>query len=35
MPDGVIRKEIEENVAQVVQMLDNAENSSAPVEATL
>lgn len=28
MPDGVIRKEFEESVAQVVQMLDNAENSS-------
>ena len=28
MPDGVIRKEIEEGVAQVVQMLEEAENSS-------
>ncbi|XP_004514522.1 BAG family molecular chaperone regulator 7 [Cicer arietinum] len=28
MPDGIIRKEIEEGVAQVVQMLDEAENSS-------
>lgn len=28
MPDGVIRKEIEEGVAQVVRMLDEAENSS-------
>lgn len=27
MPDGVIRKEIEEGVAQVVQMLDEAENN--------
>ncbi|OIV99689.1 hypothetical protein TanjilG_17499 [Lupinus angustifolius] len=28
MPDGAISKEIEEGVAQVVQMLDEAENSS-------
>jgi len=28
MPDGVIRKEIEEGVAQVVQMLEEAENNS-------
>ncbi|KAK7263851.1 hypothetical protein RJT34_31448 [Clitoria ternatea] len=33
MPDGVIRKEIEEGVAQVVQMLDEAENSSSTFEA--
>ncbi|GAU41902.1 hypothetical protein TSUD_268040 [Trifolium subterraneum] len=32
MPDGVIRKEIEEGVAQVVQMLDEAENSSSTFE---
>ncbi|KAE9593500.1 hypothetical protein Lal_00029215 [Lupinus albus] len=35
MPDGVIRKEIEEGVAQVVQMLDEAENSSSTFEAYL
>lgn len=35
MPDGVIRKEIEEGVAQVVQMLDEAENSSGTFEACL
>ncbi|KAL5073548.1 hypothetical protein RYX36_012532 [Vicia faba] len=34
MPDGVIRKEIEEGVAQVVQMLDEAENSSSIYEAS-
>lgn len=34
MPDGVIRKEIEEGVAQVVQMLDEAENSSDTYEAS-
>lgn len=34
MPDGVIRKEIEEGVAQVVQMLDEAENSSSTYEAS-
>ncbi|BAT91338.1 hypothetical protein LR48_Vigan08g211400 [Vigna angularis] len=33
MPDGVIRKEIEEGVAQVVQMLEEAENSSNTFEA--
>ncbi|KAL2329362.1 hypothetical protein Fmac_022789 [Flemingia macrophylla] len=33
MPDGVIRKEIEEGVAQVVQMLEEAENSSSTYEA--
>ncbi|KAK7258228.1 hypothetical protein RIF29_32784 [Crotalaria pallida] len=33
MPDGVIRKEIEEGVAQVVRMLDEAENSSSTFEA--
>ncbi|KAK7401151.1 hypothetical protein VNO78_12470 [Psophocarpus tetragonolobus] len=33
MPDGVIRKEIEEGVAQVVQMLEEAENSSSTFEA--
>ncbi|KAE9620168.1 hypothetical protein Lal_00018994 [Lupinus albus] len=32
MPDGVISKEIEEGVAQVVQMLDEAENSSSTFE---
>ncbi|XP_015972221.1 BAG family molecular chaperone regulator 7 isoform X1 [Arachis duranensis] len=35
MPDGVIRKEIEEGVRQVVQMLDDAENSSSTFEACL
>ncbi|OIW05546.1 hypothetical protein TanjilG_23332 [Lupinus angustifolius] len=35
MPDGVIRKEIEDGVAQVVQMLDEAENSSSTFEAYL
>lgn len=35
MPDGVIRKEIEEGVRQVVQMLDEAENSSSTFEACL
>ncbi|TKY68010.1 BAG family molecular chaperone regulator 7 [Spatholobus suberectus] len=33
MPDGVIQKEIEEGVAQVVQMLEEAENSSSTFEA--
>ncbi|KAF7836358.1 BAG family molecular chaperone regulator 7 [Senna tora] len=35
MPDGVIRKEIEEGVAQVVQMIDEAENSGNTFEACL
>ncbi|XP_061369025.1 BAG family molecular chaperone regulator 7 [Gastrolobium bilobum] len=35
MPDGVIRKEIEDGVAQVVQMLDEAENSNSTFEACL
>ncbi|MED6167293.1 hypothetical protein PIB30_001189 [Stylosanthes scabra] len=35
MPDGMIRKEIEEGVRQVVQMLDDAENSSSTFEACL
>ncbi|KAG5230524.1 calmodulin-binding family protein [Salix suchowensis] len=35
MPDGVIRKEIAEGVAQVVQMLDNEENGTNNFEACL
>lgn len=35
MPDGLIRKEIEEGVAQVVQMLDEAETSSSTFEACI
>ncbi|KAF2311698.1 hypothetical protein GH714_026121 [Hevea brasiliensis] len=35
MPDGVIRKEIAEGVAQVVQMLDNEENLTSTFEACL
>ncbi|KAG5234440.1 calmodulin-binding family protein [Salix suchowensis] len=35
MPDGVIRREIAEGVAQVVQMLDNEDNGSNTFEACL
>jgi len=35
MPDGVIRKEIAEGVAQVVQMLDKEEDGTATFEACL
>jgi len=35
MPDGIIRKEIAEGVAQVVQMLDKEEDGTATFEACL
>ncbi|KAJ6748128.1 BAG DOMAIN CONTAINING PROTEIN EXPRESSED [Salix purpurea] len=35
MPDGVIRREIAEGVAQVVQMLDSEDNGSNTFEACL
>lgn len=35
MPDGLIRKEIEEGVAQVVRMIDEADRSSGTFEACL